>query len=251
MVARSAQGGKPRYVEIADDLRAKIAAGLMADRGKLPSERELSEQYGAARNTIRDAIQILRARDIVETRRGSGIYLRSFKRVERDAVERLARSQWGTGRSVWDRDMEGRDHQEGVTVEKTDAPDHVAGVLGTRGKQVWRRSRVHHSEKRVIQKSTAWYPADLADGTPITQVDTGPGGVYARLDEIGHGPARYREEVVVRLPLSEEVEALGITQSTPVILITRTAYDETDRPVEVNEMVLDSDSYRLVYKFPS
>lgn len=251
MVARSAQGGKPRYVEIADDLRAKIAAGDLVDRGKLPSERQLTELYGAARNTIRDAIQILRAEDIIETRRGSGIYLRSFRRIERDAVERLARSQWGTGRSIWDRDLEGRDHQEGVAVEKVDAPDHVAGVLGTQGQQVWRRSRVHQSEKRTIQKSTAWYPADLADGTAITDVNTGPGGVYARLHEIGHGPARYREEVMVRLPLSEEIEALGITQSTPVILITRTAFDDEDRPVEVNEMVLDSDSYRLVYNFNS
>lgn len=250
-MARSAQGGKPRYVEIADDLRAKIAAATFTDRGKLPSERELSEQYGAARNTVRDAIQILRAEDIIETRRGSGIYLRTFKRVERDAVERLSRKQWGTGRSIWDRDLEGRGHRENTTVEKVDAPERIAGVLGAYDQQVWRRSRTHESEKRTIQQSTAWYPADLADGTAITEVDTGPGGVYARLHEIGHGPARYREEVLVRLPLSDEVEALGITQSTPVILIVRTAFDDADRPVEVNEMVLDADSYRLIYTFPS
>jgi GntR family transcriptional regulator len=251
VVAKSAQGGKPRYVEIADDLRAKIAAGGLAIDGKLPSERELSERYGAARNTIRDAIQVLRAQDIIETRRGSGIFLRTFRRLERNSVERLARTQWGTGRSIWDHNTEGRDHQEGVTVEKVKPPEHVAGVLGTRDQEVWRRSRIHREDRRVVQKSTSWFPADIAGGTAITEVDTGPGGVYARLNEIGHGPARYREEIMVRLPLSEEIEALSITQSTPVILISRTAFDDDDRPVEVNEMVLDSDSFRLVYNFPS
>lgn len=250
-MARSAQGGKPRYVEIADDLRAKIEAGDVGSHGKLPSERELGKEYGAARNTIRDAIQVLRAEDLIETRRGSGIFLRTFQRLERNSIERLSRSQWGTGRSIWDRDTKGRGHEERTFVEKVDAPEHVAGVLGVRGEKVWRRSRVHRAEKRVVQQSTSWFPADLAEGTAITEVNTGPGGAFARLDEIGHGPARYREEIMVRLPFPEEIEALGITQSTPVIVVFRTAFDEADRPVEVNEMVLDSDSYRLIYNFSS
>lgn len=250
-MAKSAQGGKPRYIEIADDLRAKIAAGQLADDGKLPSERKLTEMYGAARNTIRDAIQILRAEDVIETRRGSGIFLRTFQRLERNSIERLSRSQWGTGRSIWDRDTKARGHEERTFVEKVDAPEHVAGVLGVRGEKVLRRSRVHLAEKRVVQRSTSWFPADLVEGTAITEVNTGPGGAFARLDEIGHGPARFREEIMVRLPLPEEIEALGITQSTPVIIVMRTAFDDADRPVEVNEMVLDSDSYRLIYNFPS
>lgn len=250
-MAGSAQGNKPRYVQIADELRARIESGAFSAKGKLPSERELSEEFDAARNTVRDALQVLRSEDLIESRRGSGAWLRTFQRIDRDAAERLSKKQWGAGRSIWDRDLEGRDHQEGVDVRKVDAPERVAGVLGVRGQQVWRRSRVHQSAHRTIQKSTSWYPADLADGTAITDVNTGPGGVYARLDEIGHGPARFREEIMVRLPLSEEVEALGITQSMPVILIVRTAYDDGDRPVEVNEMVLDADSYRLIYTFPS
>jgi GntR family transcriptional regulator len=251
-VTSSPQGKKPRYVQIADDLRTRIENGEYGTKGRLPSERELSDTYSAARNTIRDALQVLRSEDRIESRRGSGAHLRTFQRIDRDAVERLSRKQWGAGRSIWDRDLEGRDHQEGVSVERIDdVPERIAGVLGTHGQPVWRRSRVHQSGHRTVQQSTAWYPADLADDTAITDVNTGPGGVYARLDEIGHGPARFREEIMVRLPLSDEVEALGITLSTPVILLVRTAYDAEDRPVEVNEMVLDSDSYRLIYSFQS
>lgn len=246
-----AQGRKPRYEVIADELRARINAGAYSKTGKLPSERELSEEYETARNTVRDAIQVLRAEDLVESRGGSGVYLRSFQRIKRDAVERLSRKHWGAGRAVWDKDLGSRDRSEEVTVKKVTPPAEIAGTLGIKGKKALMRSRVFQSEGRKIQRATSWYPVDLVDGTAITQQDTGPGGSYARLDEIGHGPARYREEIKIRLPLSAEAKVLGVTMSTPVVFIMRTAFDSEGRPVEVNEMMLDSDSYTLIYTFPS
>lgn len=246
-----AQSKKPRYEQIADELRARINSGAYSDARRLPSERELSEEFATARNTVRDAIQVLRAEDLVESRGGSGVYLRSFRRVKRDAVERLSRKHWGVGRAIWDKDLGGRDRSEEVTVKKVIPPDEIAGTLGIKGKKAWMRSRVFQSEGRKIQQATSWYPADLVDGTAITQQDTGPGGSYARLDEIGHGPARYREEIKIRLPLSAEAKTLGITMTTPVVFIMRTAFDSEDRPVEINEMMLDSDSYTLIYTFPS
>lgn len=251
MVKDPAQGKTPRYVEIADALRARIEAGVYAETGKLPSERLLTAEFDAARNTVRDALQLLRVDDLIESRGGSGVYLRSFKRIPRDAVERLSREQWGAGRAIWDKDLQGRDRNEDVKVFEADPPEHVARTLGVRGKKVWCRDKLYRSEGRIVMHSLAWYPADLVEGTAVTERNTGPGGTYARLDEIGHGPARFSEEIEVRLPLSAESKTLGITMSTPIILIVRTAYDSEDRPVEVNEMKLDSDSYRLIYKFPS
>lgn len=246
-----AQGKKPRYEQIADELRARIDSGVYSESRKLPSERELAEEFDTARNTVRDAIQVLRAEDLVESRGGSGVYLRSFRRIKRDAVARFSRDQWGAGRAIWDKDLGNRDRSEEVTVKKAVPPTAIAGTLGVTGKQAWMRSRVFQSEGRKIQQATSWYPADLVEGTAITEQDTGPGGSYARLDEVGHGPARFREEIKIRLPLSAEAKTLGITMTTPVVFIMRTAFDADDRPVEVNEMMLDSDSYTLIYTFPS
>jgi GntR family transcriptional regulator len=250
-VTDPAQSKKPRYEVIADELRARIDAGVYSESRKLPSERELSEEFETARNTVRDAIQVLRADDLVESRGGSGVYLRSFRRIKRDAVERLSKKHWGVGRAIWDKDLGGRDRSEEVTVETVTPPDEIAGTLGIRGQKALMRRRVFQSEGRKIQQATSWYPAALVAKTAITEQDTGPGGSYARLDEIGHGPAHYREEIKIRLPLSAEAKTLGITMTTPVVFIMRTAFDADDRPVEVNEMMLDSDSYTLIYTFPS
>jgi len=251
MVKDPAQGKKPRYVEIADELRARIEAGVYAETGKLPSERMLTEEFDAARNTVRDALQLLRVDDLIESRGGSGVYLRTFRRIQRDAVARASREQWGAGRAIWDKDLQGRSRTEDVKAFKVHPPEHVAQTLGVRGQEVWCRDKLYRAEGRIVMHSVAWYPTDLVEGTAITEQNTGPGGTYARLDEIGHGPARFSEEIEVRLPLSEESKMLGITMSTPIILIVRTAYDSDGRPVEVNEMKLDSDSYRLIYKFTS
>lgn len=51
------------------------------------------------------------------------------------------------------------------------------------------------------------------------------------------------------MPSADERASLGITADTPVIKISRTAYAEDGRAVEVNEMTLDSRAYVLEYDF--
>ncbi len=41
---------------------------------KLPPERELAEQLGISRNSLREALKVLEAMDVVEIRHGSGIF---------------------------------------------------------------------------------------------------------------------------------------------------------------------------------
>src|ERR1700730_3823968 len=67
------------YRVIADDLRLKIESGALAPGAQLKTEVELREdyeQYGTvSRNTIRDAIKLLVARGLVETRPGQGTFV--------------------------------------------------------------------------------------------------------------------------------------------------------------------------------
>ena len=43
---------------------------------RLPPERELAEQLGVGRNSLREALKVLEAMGVVEIRHGSGIFLR-------------------------------------------------------------------------------------------------------------------------------------------------------------------------------
>jgi GntR family transcriptional regulator len=66
---------EPLYRQIADDLRNKIESGELAQGSQLATEGELKEQYGASRNTVRDAIKWLTTLGLVETRPGQGTFV--------------------------------------------------------------------------------------------------------------------------------------------------------------------------------
>jgi GntR family transcriptional regulator len=120
------------------------------------------------------------------------------------------------------------------------------------GTPVVRRSRRFVvDEDRPVQLATSWYPSDIAQGTPIAALDTGPGGSPARLAEVGHAPTRHRERIRIRMPLPSERDELQLVPGTPVAHITRMSYDDDGRCVEVTEMILDGASYELEYTFGS
>lgn len=57
----------PKYVEIAQDLRAQIQEGSLAPGDALPSEKELARHWRVSENTIKAAINELRRQGRIET----------------------------------------------------------------------------------------------------------------------------------------------------------------------------------------
>jgi GntR family transcriptional repressor for pyruvate dehydrogenase complex len=55
-----------------EQLATAVRLGVFMDGDQLPPERELAEQLGVSRNTLRDAIAALRDGGLVTTRRGRG-----------------------------------------------------------------------------------------------------------------------------------------------------------------------------------
>lgn len=245
--------GKTDARAIADELRRAILAGEYLPGDTLPGENALIAQYGVARETARKALATLKYEGLAVSRRGSGTVVASFKPIRRHSISRLSKEQWGGGRSIWDADTDGRELSlSDVQVYRTDAPDGIARVLSIEtGAPVWVRSRVFVLDGKPVMKATSYLPAEIVDGSPITQENTGAGGTYARLKDLGFEPLNFREEVRARMPLPEEVNQLKLSTGVPVIDLYRTAYAKADRVVEVNEMTLDASSYILEYVFSS
>ncbi|MFI6658110.1 GntR family transcriptional regulator [Streptomyces sp. NPDC050523] len=241
---------QPKYRRIADDLRAKIDAGDFRPGDRLPGENPLAAEYGVAGMTARQALNALKKEGLVESRKGAGFYVRSFRPIRRRGIARLSRGHWGSGASIYSAD-DGRDlTSEATILGQVTAPPAIASVLGLEGADsAFGRSRRFIVENRPILLSTSYLPYDLVAGTRITEADSGPGGIYARLADLGRAPVHFREEIRVRAPSTEDAEGLNLSADTPVINIVRTAYDESGRAVEVNQMVLDSLAYILEYEF--
>lgn len=57
--------------EIVDQIKAAILAGQVQPGDRLPAERELAEEFGVSRVTVRDALRILEASGLIEIRVGA------------------------------------------------------------------------------------------------------------------------------------------------------------------------------------
>lgn len=63
------------YQTIAEKIAQSIREGRFPPGSRLPSERDLADEYQVSRPTIREAMIALEIREMVEPRHGSGIYV--------------------------------------------------------------------------------------------------------------------------------------------------------------------------------
>ena len=69
----------PVYVQLADLLAAQIERGELPADHPLPSEKQLQQEYGLARGTVRAAIRLLRERGLAFTVPQRGRYVAERK----------------------------------------------------------------------------------------------------------------------------------------------------------------------------
>lgn len=239
----------PKYLDLANELRRRIASGEFgATKGRLPAERALASERGYSQETVRKALAVLIAEGLIVSRPGSGAFVRDFTPIFRDANKRLSVEQWRAGHAIWSADLGLRPLDVlDLTVTRQDAPEWVAQRLGS--PRVVVRDRVFVVEKRRVQIATSYLPADLVAGTAIELDDTGPGGTFARLNEIGLSVADFDEDVRARMPSPEEAKRLQLGRGGIVVEIIRNAKTAEGRIVEVNRMILDADAYVMHWSF--
>jgi DNA-binding FadR family transcriptional regulator len=71
-------------VSIAQDLKQAITGKVYGQGAQLPTERQLADSYHASRTTIRKALAMLEAQNLVQRRAGSGTYV-SFNSMTRES----------------------------------------------------------------------------------------------------------------------------------------------------------------------
>jgi GntR family transcriptional regulator len=241
------------YRLIANELRKRVQAGTYTPGSRMPSLREVEGEFGVSQITARSAYQVLIGEGLVEGRFGGGYYVRTYRPIIRHGIQRLAQDPRTAGLAIWDADpgTAGRDLVVAdIRVVRETAPDDVAHDLGLEADaQVVVRRRRYILDGKPVLLSASYFPADIAGGTQIEHEDTGPGGVYARLTDVGHPPAWFQEDLTSRMPDEDERERLELSAGSPVLVIRRTVWGPTGRALEVNAMTADAGSYVLRYRW--
>lgn len=81
------------YEQIIEQIQNLVLAGTLRPGDKLPSERELAEQFGVSRTAVREAVKALREKGLVEIRPGRGTFITdSTSEVMRDSLDFMVKA---------------------------------------------------------------------------------------------------------------------------------------------------------------
>lgn len=228
----------PLYTQIAEGLLDRIESGELAPGDRLPSERDLSEQLGVNRMTLRRALRILEIQGLLVRRQGDGTYIAEPK-IERQAGQLVP----------FTRGMERRGYVPGsrvITFEKRAAETTVAKELGlplSAAVYFVRRLRLLNAKPVMLEQFSI--PAHLFPG--FEQYDLSNRSAYDVMEkEYGVAVVRARQSLEPVVASAYEAELLGIKPGAPLMLERRLGLDEKDQPVEYGKDLYRGDRFRFV-----
>ena len=260
---------RPRYHQVADELRRRIRAGALPPGAPLPSESSLMQEFTASRGTVRQAVALLRSEGHVITEKGRGTYVRPVLPKRRLGADRYSSTpstpsapsaqpspsapstRDGRGTSfTLDQRIEWSAYQLDRSFDEVPADDATADLFGVEpGTPLLRRHFVFRAHGVPQQLSTSSYVLDTVRDTPVADPanEPWPGGNIAQLRSLGIRVTGVRELVRSRMPTADEAVTLHIPAGVPVVTITRQMF-AGDRVVEVaNDIVIPGDRVELDY----
>ncbi|GLU33665.1 FadR/GntR family transcriptional regulator [Trinickia caryophylli] len=75
MATKERAAARGRVEDVMRRLETSLLDGTWPAGARLPAERTLADELGVARNTVREAVQRLAARGLVQARRGAGVFV--------------------------------------------------------------------------------------------------------------------------------------------------------------------------------
>ncbi|MEV7482973.1 GntR family transcriptional regulator [[Kitasatospora] papulosa] len=229
-----------KYEEIAESLRARIAAGEFAPGATIPSGRDLAEQWDVSRATAIKAVDVLRNDGVVVAKQGTGFVVTETP-VARPAGARRAGSA---------RILGGMPFLRVGSPDWAEPPARIAVALGiSPGVLALRRIRVLQLPDGTPNSCVeAWFPPEIGEAAPRL-ADTAPiaeGTTRYVRRQTGRFPVEGVDVTTVRLATDQEAGRLGVAPSTPVAVLLHTAHDEQGRPLVCEEGVTPSSRFEQV-----
>jgi GntR family transcriptional regulator len=214
----------PLYLQLKDSLENQIRAGVYQKHQRLPSERELSEQFNVSRMTARHALLALVRDGAVYTRVGKGTFVAGPKiDQELQSLSGFSQDILGRGSRPSSRVLEAR-----VAYPPPDA----AAALGLVGnEQVIVLARLRRSDGIPLAVETAYLPASRMPD--LLRHDFAVESLYEVVQQdYGLQLVHAEQRIEAGLASPRELELLEMTAPAAVLRMRRLTRDASGVPVE-------------------
>ncbi len=202
----------------------------------IPSERQLSADFGVSRLTVRAALDELAREGYLSRRRGSGTYVQQPKISQELTITSFSEDMRRRGMVPGSRTLSMTTMLAGAQLGRFLQVSPSERIL------VIKRLRLADGETMAIE--TLHLPEVLVPGLSAKDLT---GSFYSLLDDrYGILIATGTQAIEPTVTNEEESEALGVPLHSPAFLFERTSCDQRDRTVEFVHSVYRGDRYRIV-----
>lgn len=218
----------PLYLQVEATLKEMIEGRDFSPGEQIPSERELSEQLGVSRMTVRRAVEELTRMGLLERRSTSGTFLRPpqvLRKLGKDVavgLTQMLQEEGAVAGSVLLKFVYER------------APLKVAEKLNLRvGAEVLVIMRMRTVNGQPFCIETSYIPAEVVPGLAKEDLEEPNVSLYSIMQErFGVRFALNNETLKISYATKDEADLLSLKYGEPILLLRLVVSDVNERPVE-------------------
>ncbi|OON64735.1 GntR family transcriptional regulator [Massilia sp. KIM] len=223
----------PLYQQLQRALRQAIDEGALGPAAALPAERQLAQELGISRITVRKAIDGLVEEGLLVRRPGSGNFINT--RIEKNFAKLSSfsedmRSRGKTPRSEWLKRTEGL-----VT------PEEALRLRLSPGTRVYRFHRIRYADDLPMCLEYATIAA-----AALPSLEAVGESMYEALEAAGNRPVRALQRLSALLLNAEQARLLQASQGDAGLCVERLGFLRDGRAVEFCRSYFRGDMYDFV-----
>ncbi|MFC9926508.1 GntR family transcriptional regulator [Streptomyces sp. NPDC127190] len=226
----------PRYAQVATLLLDELRDGTIPPGERLPGERHLAAHFGVSRETVRQALDMLRRGGLVATdRRGSHATLPG----------RPVGAPWSPTFPVGARPADPCAVDRATVTWETPPPEHARALdLAPHRPTLVHRYRSAAPDGRTLRTAvTSFSAVALAEVAELARYrDRADGATPAQLRRAYD----WMRKAGLTLHHRDTISQSG---AAAAVRVTRRVHDQYARPLEITDLVVDAHQDELVYEF--
>jgi GntR family transcriptional regulator len=221
---RPCERDAPKYMRVREQLMEDILSSGLTRGDKLPSENDLVAHFDVSRVTIRQALEMMRAEGILESRRGKGWFLRRI-----GPIQNLGKLQ-GFGEMLAPMGVHAR--SKVLECVECPAPDAVSNAFGLpENSSVIRIARLRIAGGRVMSYDLSYFPLEI--GRQLMTQDLAQNDIFVLLERSLGLLLGFADVTIEMSPVdAEAAERLAVKVATPVFKLTRLTHDSRGFPID-------------------
>jgi GntR family transcriptional regulator len=233
------KGPIPLYYQLERALRKRILSERKNGVKAFPNERQLCEEYGVSRATVRQALMILERDRLLIREQGRGTFIsqedgRDDLFVAYGFMDDLFLFGSKTTLKLRSRKLVNADVQL-IEDMRLDEHDKVYFFEGTR----------IFNETPYMGLFRAWLPREIGEKITLENFSS-PFLIGAVEDAALQRVSRAHQTICAAVATLEHASVLGLEMGHPILILRRIFFTDLDRAIQVSETHLPGEAYRPV-----